>query len=463
MKVQTPGSDKQNQLLSNTDSATLSQLSAPTDFFSDIITSMLSVSAAQMNKESESRPAGEALLENKENHAQEVPAPVEGVSGLLSDILTSLAAASFAAGRDAQAHSGEMQVRTPLQNQGTALQADPAYKPGISGGASFAQKTVMTSASLREKVPAAEPGFASRQSAADPSLSKPMAASSDKVSASDLAYVVPESAASDDVKPAASRINVVRDLQRIAGEESLRQPMADFPRVESDNLDLGLLRPHGLEAVVSRAPATMSRQDDGTGDVTVYHFDKGPSLYTLDTGNRYADALVQMGSVMQNQISQTLSEDRSFLQSLPASRETHDPDHELKIDWFPASADMPGEESYIANIKIHPPELGSVMAKLKIDKNGAQLILLAENQRVKEIVELNLPHLREGFQKMDIQISHIQVDVQSSSSGTNDQNTEQRKTPDLFISDQDQAGIDKQPEISSSSVKHVNSLIDTYA
>lgn len=65
--------------------------------------------------------------------------------------------------------------------------------------------------------------------------------------------------------------------------------------------------------------------------------------------------------------------------------------------------------TYHANIKIYPPELGKVTARMKMDKNVATLEITAENKQVKALIQNHLSNLREQFSQSNIQLNKIEV------------------------------------------------------
>lgn len=74
---------------------------------------------------------------------------------------------------------------------------------------------------------------------------------------------------------------------------------------------------------------------------------------------------------------------------------------------------------YQANIKIYPPELGKVSAKLKMDKNSATLVVTAETKEVKALIETNLAGLREQFSNSNIQLDRIEVTLADNKGNAN--------------------------------------------
>lgn len=138
----------------------------------------------------------------------------------------------------------------------------------------------------------------------------------------------------------------------------------------------------------------------------------------------------------------------------------------VQIEFSPVSLAAVGKEVYNAQIKIHPPELGNVIAKLKLDKDGANLTILAENNVVKGIVEANLPALREHFQRADIPLNQIQVQVDAKPNNPPlfaDENREQRPQNQSNQYKSGQEEVENQNKDHNTTKTKLNSLVDTYA
>ncbi len=187
--------------------------------------------------------------------------------------------------------------------------------------------------------------------------------------------------------------------------------------------------------------------------------------------HKYVDAFTQLGQIISAQAMHVM---RNNEQILPANLRTeqvhyfqnlgksHVPEGEVKVELFTSSIDALNKETYDAKIKIHPPELGHVTAKLKVDKGHAELVILTETVRAKEIVELNLPRLRENFQNSDINLTSVQV--QASQSGAKDQSGQNSQHSDAFpiiesTNELNQQGLSPKEESSKGS----DTIIDTYA
>lgn len=186
--------------------------------------------------------------------------------------------------------------------------------------------------------------------------------------------------------------------------------------------------------------------------------------------NKYTDALVQLGQFVNNQTTQMANEQTTRTATVMDTQQTtyaevlskaQQPDYGLKVDIHVSGADSGLQDTYSANIKIYPPELGSMIAKLKVSKNGTELVILTENNHVKEIVQANLNQLRQDFQRADINLTNIQIDVQNQQSGQKE-NTNQNQQN--FSSQAQMADNVAMPQLKSTSKSQaIDSIIDTYA
>ena len=189
-----------------------------------------------------------------------------------------------------------------------------------------------------------------------------------------------------------------------------------------------------------------------------------------DQQTKYLDAMSQLGHSIGNHVSQHLAEldikpstllptaDKSYSE-IAAHAKSKDP--EVTVELVPLTKDALVKQSYDAKIKIYPPELGHVLAKLKVTDNNAQLVITAENTRVKEVIESNLAQLRETFQKADIQLTSILVNTggldfkEQSQQGTGNHEQMMSKNDTIDVVDEKNTPIENK--------KKLNTLIDTYA
>lgn len=117
--------------------------------------------------------------------------------------------------------------------------------------------------------------------------------------------------------------------------------------------------------------------------------------------------------------------------------------------------------TYHANIKIYPPELGKITAKMKMDRNVATLEITAENKQVKALIQGHLSSLREQFSQSNIQLSKIEIvladDKTSAETTAKDQG--QQQTPQEAV---EEATRDISPEKPKSTKKRSENVVDAY-
>lgn len=186
--------------------------------------------------------------------------------------------------------------------------------------------------------------------------------------------------------------------------------------------------------------------------------------------NKYTEALTQLGSFINTQTTNNLSNNGHSLSLdsinmqnnyAEALKKTQQTQYDINIELIKPSMDALNQESYDAKIKIYPPELGTVLAKLRVNKNSTELTILTENSQVKAIVEANLSQLRDKFQQADINLTNIQVQT-SQTATTSDQNNDNKRNNESFLSDRGNE-LNNQALPTKSSTRASNALIDTYA
>lgn len=226
---------------------------------------------------------------------------------------------------------------------------------------------------------------------------------------------------------------------------------------------------------IKQSKATDNQAIFGTSDVTnsttLFSIPLDQSYTPPPQENKYSDALLQLGQLINAQTMNTFSKnDQSIAINAStispeldlAAKHLPAPDFNLQIELSPPTIDALNKETYDAKIKIYPPELGEVMAKLRVDKNGTELFITTENNRVKEIVEANLPQLRESFQQADINLTEIQV--QTSSSGTKEQRSDNWQQGEHFTAKESSLESNSEQVVSpKESPKKSDKLVDTYA
>jgi len=69
------------------------------------------------------------------------------------------------------------------------------------------------------------------------------------------------------------------------------------------------------------------------------------------------------------------------------------------------------------SIKMHPEELGHVSLDLSVEHGRAKVHLVAQNLQVQEVLEKNLPRLRDALEQQGLKLDHLQVSVDSHPPG----------------------------------------------
>jgi flagellar hook-length control protein FliK len=186
----------------------------------------------------------------------------------------------------------------------------------------------------------------------------------------------------------------------------------------------------------------------------------------LQQENKFTNALTELGQLINNHTAQHANPDvgqsnNIYTNTTDSLKNIARPEFEPRIELPSVVLNSLNQETYNANIKIYPPELGRVMAKLKVDKNNAELMILTENNVVKQIIETNLPELRQNFQNADITLTSINVQTAAdNASGSEDhRNSQSNQTDAESGSDLPGAAALAEP----TTARTIDSIIDTYA
>lgn len=62
-----------------------------------------------------------------------------------------------------------------------------------------------------------------------------------------------------------------------------------------------------------------------------------------------------------------------------------------------------------AKIQIHPPELGHILAQLKVSHGNAELLLSAQNPAVRDALEMNINQLRDSMQQANLKLDNVNI------------------------------------------------------
>lgn len=79
----------------------------------------------------------------------------------------------------------------------------------------------------------------------------------------------------------------------------------------------------------------------------------------------------------------------------------------------PSSVEL-GKMTYNVRLKIYPPDLGRISARLKLDNNRADLFFTAENERVSQILKQHLPDLKEQLNAAMIKVDTLNVHISTN-------------------------------------------------
>lgn len=164
------------------------------------------------------------------------------------------------------------------------------------------------------------------------------------------------------------------------------------------------------------------------------------------------------------------NQNKMFAQDLaPATSQSISENNASTIEFFsyPNAADL--NKSFDAKIILYPPELGHIIAKLKINQNDAHLTITTANDSVRNIVEANLAELKESFKQSDVQLTNVQVvtGTINSDSQNSDQSSPQKNSQENlqknFSSTENQLNGSLAPAAKQTVHRQkLSSLIDTY-
>lgn len=73
----------------------------------------------------------------------------------------------------------------------------------------------------------------------------------------------------------------------------------------------------------------------------------------------------------------------------------------------------PLKETNSITIRLQPEELGRLKIELEVNKESVRAHLIAQNQHSHDILERNLPRLREALEQQGLRLDDIQVDIES--------------------------------------------------
>jgi len=77
-------------------------------------------------------------------------------------------------------------------------------------------------------------------------------------------------------------------------------------------------------------------------------------------------------------------------------------------------------ESGTVTLKLHPAELGELRMELKVEQDNIKAHITTQNPQVQDILDRNLPRLREALAQQGMNLEHMQVTV-AADDGSNNQ------------------------------------------
>ncbi len=447
MKVQSGKGNVQSQVKSTTEDLSTqpptSQSAPATDYFSSLINSM----SFQPNADTEDNAA-----EQSDDNQVDVTQATEKQAGF--DALFSALEFQYPA---VDVNKAPIQQQTQLQQQEQITDFNPDVKAVIPA----TTPAVFNTNVIPEKVVAKN------------------AATLDIPVKPDFVQMQQESSV---LPPAKEALNAMLDLAALNQESMLVQkpPVSNTQQgittrdvvAEMDD-DVSDASEQTKTTPIRFNGPTFNTETNSTQSVTLLSLLKGQTYQPDEQANKYVDALVQMGGLINgetmrhfgagtNQPGEMVMREASSVDYGEMISRASRPEYELKIDLLPLAAGSMASDVYTANIKIYPPELGSVIAKLKLDKKNAELTIVTENNRVKEVVEANLSQLKQQFQQSDINLTTIHVEVQTSDARQGQQQQQNPQTSDSKMSSNDSNAKNNTNKEPATKPQRLNSIIDTY-
>lgn len=468
MKVQSPKADVASQVTANKDGANNSQANVSSDFFSELIASMLSAPILRNGTDSDSMSDNMSSEQPQDAEQNNTASSFDMIMSGINPLLGQLNA--FNTLVDNKLASQQL---TDSMNEKTGMQDRVKLESNYAGMQKQVMKADQLSAQLTPSMqPANNPDDESQSNWSNYQKINVFQRDIDDTLLSDIADNVLQETGQDETQ-FLSRNTQETDLLK-TGFNPRSQKSASF---QVDSASLPQPKASADDAMnqyttMNIHPALNPVQPPSTETMTVYTAQKGQVNYLDNQKNKYVDALVQLSEMVNSQTTQTLTDiepsitrpDMPNVSYADIFNKVNQPDYDLKIDLQPAaSIEALMKDTYNAHIKIYPPELGAVVAKLKLDKNNAELVIMTEHNRVKEVIQANLVQLRENFQNADINLTNIQVDVQTSQHGANEQNASNQQSGHTTSLQDDFVSQNKQSVNNKVSAKRLNSLVDTYA
>jgi flagellar hook-length control protein FliK len=112
-----------------------------------------------------------------------------------------------------------------------------------------------------------------------------------------------------------------------------------------------------------------------------------------------------------------------------------------------------------AEIRLDPPELGSLQIRIRTDSETAQVNFVVQNQQAKELLEQSLPKLREMLAEQGINLGESSIEHGSAGQQDNNSGSGERMGSRMNSEQSDEVG----DENLRTTAKTSSSAIDYYA
>ena len=116
-----------------------------------------------------------------------------------------------------------------------------------------------------------------------------------------------------------------------------------------------------------------------------------------------------------------------------------------------------------AEIRLDPPEMGSMQIRIRSDAEQAQINFVVQNQQAKEALEQSLPRLRELLMQQGLELGESSISYGGSSPEQNEQQEGQPQAQMANNSSSDETNSEQPDKQTHSSGQQTSSSIDYYA
>jgi len=115
-----------------------------------------------------------------------------------------------------------------------------------------------------------------------------------------------------------------------------------------------------------------------------------------------------------------------------------------------------------AEIRLDPPEMGSMQIRIRSDAEQAQINFVVQNQQAKEALEQSLPKLRDMLAEQGIELGESNIEQGQSEAGPHEDNEENNHASLAPEQSEDESSVEKD-QLTESTGQLSSSSIDYYA